>query len=323
MTDTPPPLVFLLSTEFKDKYPHKLIEQYPHVAQQLDMLWNDSAALADYFTELMVPSRPGRSGFPPDVGMEIMSLSMASDKIGPIRPQADSVGGRAPGSPKLWEYERAIAELERLGIARTVVGFTRAAEAGDEHACMLFVSAGFNVDTRDPRQWTPLMIASFNGKEALALELIRLGASVDAEDVDGYTPLHWAAFNGYQDVVKLLLRKGASANVTSHAGITPMLQAAARGHIGTVMMLLANRGKPNVAANDGSTALLKAVANGHFNVVRLLIEAGASTDMRMANGTTLQQIADNSRDPRIREAIAEAIRAPRSSGFSEHGHETP
>lgn len=323
MTDTQPPLAFLLSTEFANKYPHKLVAQFPHVAQRLDALWNDGAALADYFTELLVSSRPGRSGFPPEVGAEILSLSLAYDRIGAIKPQSANPTVAKPFSGTLWEYERAIAELDRLGIARTVAAFVRAAEAGDEHVCMLFISAGFSVDMRDPRQWTPLMIACFNGREALALELIRLGASINAEDADGYTPLHWAAFNGYQNVVKLLLRKGASANLTSHAGITPMLQAAARGHLNVVAQLLANRGNPNLIAKDGSSPLLKAVANGHFNVVRLLLEAGASTDARMTNGSTLSQIAEQARDPRIREAIAEAIRAPRASGFSAYGHETP
>ncbi len=308
-TDAQSPLSFLLETPYASRYPRKLAEGFPHVAQRIAELWDDKDALGDYFTELMVSRRPNRRGFPPDVGAEIVYLSMAYDRNGPIRPSPQEAPQSTAGAvADAWDYERAVAELERLDIPLTMGQFVRAIEAGDQKLCALFLHAGFDVDSRDARQWTPLMIASFHGREALALELIRLGASVDAHDTDGYTPLHSASLNGYEQVGMVLVRRQADVNATSNAGITPLLQAAARGHLGVVRLLIERKARVNRAAADGSTALLKAVANGHWEVINALLDAGASTDATMQNGATLVDIAARAKDARIRERIAIAAR---------------
>jgi hypothetical protein len=315
MTNTSRPLAFLLSSAYADKYPHHLAAGFPHVMRKLEQYWDDPDALTDYFSELMVSRRPGRRGFPPEVGAEILSLSLAYDHIGVIKPpdeeRSEHSAGAKGQTEDAWGYERAVAELDRLNIPRTMIGFARAVEAGDEHACRLFLHAGFDVNGRDTREWTPLMIASFNGRETLAIELIKLGASVHAQDADGYTPLHWATLNGHASVVQLLLRKGAEPNAVSRANITALLQAAARGHTAIVALLLQHRAKVNIAATDGSTALLKAVANGHWQIINMLLDAGASTNVTMHNGITLAAIAAHSKDPRIRERIAIAVRMER------------
>ncbi|MEX8497830.1 MAG: hypothetical protein AB3X41_03635 [Leptothrix ochracea] len=48
--------------------------RYPHVANRLALYWNNQNHLADYFEELLVSSRPGRRGFPPEVLDELVSL---------------------------------------------------------------------------------------------------------------------------------------------------------------------------------------------------------------------------------------------------------
>lgn len=309
MTQAQDPLSFLLSTAHAHRFPHKLATGFPHVVRKLDELWNDPPALTEYFSELMVSKRPGRRGFPPEVGAEILALSLAYDRIGAIRPQAEeqATAAKAPVEDA-WSQERAAAELERLGIERTMAGFVRAVESGNQHLCNLFLLAGFDVNTRDARQWTPLMVAAFNGNELLALELIKLGASVHAQDADGYTPLHWGTIKGFARVVELLLRKGAEVDALSLARITPLLQAAALGHAALVSLLLTHKAQVNLVARDGSTALLKAVANSHWAIVRQLLDAGASSLVALENGTTLAEIAARSKDPRIRERIAIAIR---------------
>lgn len=309
MAETESPLAFLLSTAYAARYPRKLVEGFPHVARRIADLWDNKDALGAYFTELMVSKRPNRRGFPPEVGAEIVYLSMAYDLHGPVRPTAQEAPESTTGPREdAWDHERAVAELERLDIPVTMAQFVRALEAGDQRLCSLFLHAGFDIDGRDARQWTPLMIACFHGREALALELIRLGASVDAQDADGYTPLHWVSLNGYQKVGEVLVRRQAEVNATSKAGITPLLQAAARGHLGVVRLLIDRKARINLAAADGSTALLKAVANGHWEIVNTLLDAGASTQATMKNGTTLVDIAARAKDERIRERIAIAAR---------------
>lgn len=301
MNDSQHPLR-LLMRGYEDKYPHKLVKDFSRVTNRIVELWDDPAAMEEYFKGLLVMDRHDRKGFPPDVAAELFTLSLAYDTIR---------ARKAEASVDLWGTEEAKEELERLHLQPTVANFARAAEAGDITQCMLFISASLNVDARDTRHWTPLMIASFNGKEELAQMLIQHGADVRASDNGGYTPMHWAAFNGYAGLIKLLLTKGGAVNAQSRAGITPIIQAAARGHVETTAELLKGRADPNLAANDGSTPLFKAVSNGHLEVINLLLEAGASPDATMQNGATLVDSAKLARDPKIRERIAAAVYALR------------
>ncbi len=299
MSDDKPPLAFLLDSDFRNKYPHQLVARFPHVARKIEAMWGDAGATADYFTELMIPSRPNRQGFPPEVAAEIMSLSIAYDRIGHLL-VAEEAPVRAPLAAYQWDQERLVKEIENLGFAFSREGFAKAAEAGNRQVCAMFVQAGFDVDTRDAREWTPLTIAAFHGREQLALMLLECGADLFAKDRGGYTPLHWAAFSGYPVVVKLLLDRGVPANVLSNAGISPLLQAAARGHLAVVNQLLDRQANPNLDANDGSSPLLKAVANGHLAVIQVLLNAGAHRQVTLADGTTLDDMVAKTKDLRIR-----------------------
>lgn len=299
MSDDKPPLAFLLDSEFHGKYPHQLVARFPHVARAIEAKWNDAEATANYFTELMIPSRPNRQGFPPEVAAELMALSIAHDRIGHLV-VAEATPAPTPVVFYQWEQERLLKEIEGLGFSFSREGFAKAAEAGNHQVCAMFVQAGFDVDTRDAREWTPLMIAAFHGREQLALMLLDYGADIFAKDRGAYTPLHWAAFSGYPLVVKLLLDRGVPANVLSNAGISPLLQAAARGHLAVVSLLLDKQANPNLNASDGSSPLLKAVANGHLAVIQLLLNSGAHRRVTLRDGTTLDDIVAKAKDPRIR-----------------------
>ena len=153
MTEFESPLAFLLSTPYANRYPRKLIEGFPHVAHRIAALWDDKDRLGEYFTELMVSKRPNRRGFPPEVGAEIVYLSMAYDLHGPVRPTAQAAPESTTSArDDAWDYERAVAELERLDIPITMAQFVRALEAGDQHLCSLFLHAGFDIDGRNARQ---------------------------------------------------------------------------------------------------------------------------------------------------------------------------
>lgn len=299
----PQPLDFLLQGDYRDKYPHRLVVQFPHVARHLESIWRDKTAVADYLSDLMIPSRPNRKGFPPDVAAEIMSLSIAYDLIGHLVAPAEMTGQAGSGSYQ-WDEERAVKEIEELGFPFTRDGFFKAVEAGREDVVQRFLKLGFDVDYRDARDWTPLMIAAFHGREALALQLIRFGANLRATDRGGYSSMHWAAYSGFSRLVAALLDHGLPANEVSNVGITPLLQAAARGHLDVVELLIAHQANPNLAAKDGSTPLFKAVANNHYGVVLALINAGAYCNVTLKDGTTLEALVDKAKDARIRALFA-------------------
>src|SRR5450759_2871265 len=80
------------------------------------------------------------------------------------------------------------------------------------------------VNTKDKRGTTPLMMASAYGSIEAMKVLIAAGADVNTKNDLGATALHWCA--GDIDKVRLLMEKGADVNARSKMGRTPLLIAA-------------------------------------------------------------------------------------------------
>jgi uncharacterized protein len=253
---------------FEGKYPHHMEARFSRVVDKIADLWG-TPALESYFSELLIADRPGRQGFPPEVAREIFSLSMVYDDM----------YAKSTVQEDTWHMELAQAKekISQLGLRFTADEMMKAAESADPARVVLFLNAGMAVDVRDSREWTPLMVAAFHGREEAARSLIAHGASIHARDAQGYGPLHWAALSGYEAVVSLLIDKLAGVNARSTHGLTPLLQAAAQGHAGVIALLIAAGADPNAAADNGATPLQKAVANKHQQVVIALLEGGATS----------------------------------------------
>ena len=264
----------------EDIYPKNLEQKFLRVLNRIVELW-DSPEIDDYFTDLLVDRRGGRQGFPPEIASELFTLSQFHAKL---RSQEQ----QSPDTSSPWgdvEDSKKTAIVQQ-GYDFSPKGFLQSAEKGNLNAVALFLSSGVDIDTRDERGWTPLMVSSFNGNEEIALLLIRSCANIHARDTGGYGSLHWAAFNGYGNVVKLLIEKGADTNSLSNHGWTPLLQAATRGHLLAAEQLIAGGADVNLASNDGWTPLHKAAANGHTEMVKLLLAKGANRNAEYPNGIT-------------------------------------
>jgi ankyrin repeat protein len=267
---------------FEDKYPHQLEARYSRVLDKIVELWG-TPEIESYFSRLLIADRVDRQGFPPEIAREIFELSRAHEIIMNTASEDDDV----------WSVERTVAkrDIELRGLKFVKQQLFKSVETGNAEQVLLFLRAGMPVDSRDARDWTPLMVAAFNGSEEIAGLLIKYGADFRAQDMGGYTPLHWAAFNGYEKVIDMLLRRGAEANTRSKYGLTPLLQASARGYGKVVEQLLAAGAEPNIATKDGGTPLHKAVSNGHKEVILQLVKAKASLVMRDRNGESPYSIA--------------------------------
>jgi uncharacterized protein len=292
---------------FESKYPYKLEEKFARIAQKIAELW-DSPLIDSYFAELLIDDRGNRKGFPPEIAGEIFALSSAH---GEIRNKRDE-------EADVWADEREAAQraIDELKMKLSPADMLKAAEFSDPARIALFIKAGMAVDVRDEREWTPLMVAAFNGNEAVARLLITQGANVQARDVSGYTPLHWAALNGFESVIRLLIRKGIERNSRSNMGWTALMQAATKGHMAVVRALLDAGDDPNMATDDGWTALHKAVANNHIQTVELLLSVGASALTRHQDGSTPLSLAQKGDDQKLIDVLRDGIKTQMSKVLS-------
>lgn len=285
----------LLLKGYENKYPQQLVGKYPRIAEKIVALWDTPEAFEVYLQDLLVADRHDRQGFPPDVASELLSINMIYDEIQRLQKQPEDIWGS--------EADKAKEELDRIGVAVTQLSLFQASERRNPETLKLLLKAGMNPNVRDEKEWTPLMVASFEGSEDIALILIQHGASVMAKDRGGYTPLHWAALGGFTSVVKLLIQKSADVSARTNYGITPLIQATAKGHFEVSKVLLEAGAKPNEPSDEGWTALHKAVANGYADIVRVLLEHGGDLLLPNKEGITAFLLAQKSPHEAIRNAI--------------------
>jgi hypothetical protein len=263
-------------------YPHLLEANFPRVFTKILELI-ETPNIDAYLNDLMMDKRSGdRAGFPPEAAAEIIRLSN-------FLSSQHEHGKEVSAWDEVPQYKRD--EVESFGYDFTPQGLLKSVEDGNQDVVQVFLSCGVDLEVRDERNWTPLMISSFNGNEAFALLLIKCGAKIAARDNNGYTPLHWSAFNGFSNVVKALLEKGAEPDVASDFGWTALMQAATRGHLLACAYLISYGADVNLTTLDGWTALHKASNNGHAQIVKLLLDKGANRHAQYQDGSTPVDLA--------------------------------
>jgi hypothetical protein len=251
------------NTEF---YPRFLEERFARVFNKIVELC-ETKLIEAYLLDLMVDKRGGtRQGFPPEAATEIVHLGRYFASL-EARRNAQDVWLNIPELKRL--------ETQRLGYNFTPQGFLKAVENDNHEAVRVFLSSGVNLEVKDERGWTPLLIATANGKGSLAQLLINSGARLIARDINGFTPLHWAAFLGMSNIVVLLISKNADVNSQSKFKWTPLMQACTRGHQSVCSLLIAAGANLDLKNSDGSTALDIATSKGNQAIVQLLLAESA------------------------------------------------
>jgi hypothetical protein len=120
----------------------------------------------------------------------------------------------------------------------------------------LITKEGWDVDTRDPNQWTPLHAASSSGKHDIVKLLLSLNADIEAKEGSyASTPLHRAAGEGQLAVVILLLKNGASKEAQDAFGWTPLFWAAQSGKAKVVKLLLDDGANTMLLTNEPDEGL--------------------------------------------------------------------
>jgi len=88
----------------------------------------------------------------------------------------------------------------------------QAAERGDLPEVKSLIAKGAEVNAKDNKGGTALMVASLNGHIEIVQALLGKGAEVNAKSNKGGTALMVASLNGHIEIVQALLSKGAEVN---------------------------------------------------------------------------------------------------------------
>ena len=103
------------------------------------------------------------------------------------------------------------------------------------------LKGGLDVDARDAKGNTLLMLAGYHGRTEVVKLLLKSGATVDLRNDKGQTPLGGVAFKGYAEIATLLLDAGADP-LAYQGGQTPVDYATMFGRQEILVLLRERRG---------------------------------------------------------------------------------
>lgn len=115
--------------------------------------------------------------------------------------------------------------------------------------------------------------------------LISKGANVNIRDAKGVTPLVIASNLGFIEGVELLVGKGARLDESNNAGETPLITAVHNRNIALMRVLLKAGANPDRTDNSGRSARDYALLDGKNSILVNEIQANAKTRDKGASQT--------------------------------------
>ncbi|WP_045737696.1 ankyrin repeat domain-containing protein [Xanthomonas sp. MUS 060] len=104
--------------------------------------------------------------------------------------------------------------------------FFDAAREGRQDMLAEFIHAHYDLNTRDDKGYTALILAAYHGHQAAVEQLLRAGADPCAQDKRGNTALMGAIFKGELTIAKRLMQADCAPDQRNNAGQTAAMYAA-------------------------------------------------------------------------------------------------
>lgn len=115
------------------------------------------------------------------------------------------------------------------------------ARNGSTETLSALIDQGLDINLRDTKGNTLLMIAAYQGRVETVGMLLKAGAAADLRNEKGQTPLGGAAFKGHVEIARMLLAAGADAQA-DQGGATPADYAAMFGRHEILALLKEHNG---------------------------------------------------------------------------------
>jgi len=95
-------------------------------------------------------------------------------------------------------------------------------EGGDISTVKLLLDAEADVNARNKKGWSALVLAGYLGNVEMISVLVERGANINLQDNEGWTALMLAAYDGHTDAAAALLRNGADTSLINKENKTAL-----------------------------------------------------------------------------------------------------
>lgn len=213
--------------------------------------------------------------------------------------QLDKVSPSAGLTPLQMARERGYDGLERILSNVTTAGkpadadaaLLRAARTGDADAVAVALRAGADIEARDDRERTALLLASTYDHVAAAQVLVAMGADPDALDDRHDTPWLVTGVTGSVAMLEALLPANPDLTIKNRYGGLSPIPAGERGHVDYIRRVVQTDVDIDHVNDLGWTSMLEAIILGNGSqpyqeIVRILLDAGADPTIADREGVT-------------------------------------
>jgi len=168
----------------------------------------------------------------------------------------------------------------------------KAASTGDTQTLNSLIKTKVNIDEKDPKGNTALMIAASNGQKKAAKLLMENKAAVNIKNQMGQTALYFALINEQNDIAIDLINQGADLDNISDDGESALI-IATTANANEIMNTIIKKmpSLVNKASNSSTTPLMEAARFGSAKTINILLKAGANKKLQNQNGKTALDIA--------------------------------